>query len=627
MKLATNVAASWLATRTARRLTLACSPYATRTILNLGVEASPAWTGYPPAPLSRDVQAILDLDPFGHVELADPVAVYVASSLEEVRPVLRAAEAAAGAGRWVAGFVAYEAAPAFDAALKVRAGRREPLAWFAAFDRRLEHASASSGDGSVHGLEPDTGMDDYGRAVETIRDAIGRGTAYQVNLTLRLRGRFAGDPVALYRWLHAAQGARRSVYLAMGRRAIASASPELFFERDGDRIVVRPMKGTAPRGRFAEEDARLAAALAASEKERAENIMIADLMRNDVGRIAHHGSVHVDALCTVERYRTVHQMTSTIRGRISRHTSLEEIFAALFPCGSVTGAPKVSAMGLIAALERSPRGPYCGAIGAIAPGGRAAFSVGIRTLALDLETGAATYGAGAGITWASSAQAEWQETIAKTRILDARPPGGLGLIETMRVEDGRCALAPRHLARLVASARHLGFALDERAVGDAIRREVAALAAGTHRLRVVLDEGGAVRFEAAPAPAPAPGPLPVAFAATPVDSRDPLLFHKTTRREVYEARRRERPEAFDVILRNEAGDPTELTIGNLVAEVDGVHVTPPREAGLLAGVFRAELLARGEIVERPLGAAEVRRARRLWLVNALRGWVPIRLAE
>jgi para-aminobenzoate synthetase / 4-amino-4-deoxychorismate lyase len=578
----------------------------------------------------RDVRAILDLDPFGHVELAEPAAVYAADSLADVRPVIRAAEAAAVAGRWVAGFVAYEAAPAFDRALRVRSAGRGPLAWFGAFDRPVEQAPMAAGEvgeARLEGLDPDTSEAGYARAVEAIRDAIARGDAYQVNLSVRLRGRFSGDPAALYRRLHAAQGARRSVFLAMGRRAIASASPELFFERERDRLVVRPMKGTALRGRFAEEDDRIAAALAASPKERAENVMIVDLMRNDVGRVARFGSVRVEELCAVERYRTVHQMTSTVEGRLVPGTTLDDVFAALFPCGSVTGAPKSSAMKLIAALEGSPRGPYCGAIGAIAPGGRAAFNVAIRTVDLDLESGEATYGTGAGITWPSSAEAEWQETLAKARVLAVPTRPGFELIETMRVEGGRCALLPRHLARLEASARHFGFALDASAARDMVLREAAALGSGTHRLRLLLDEGGAVRLEAGAAPEAVAEPLPVALARTPVSAHDPLLFHKTTRREPYDARRAERMDVFDVVLRNEAGDVTELTIGNIVAELDGTRVTPPREAGLLAGVCRAELLAHGEIVERPLQAADLRRAGRLWLVNALRGWVPIRLVE
>jgi para-aminobenzoate synthetase/4-amino-4-deoxychorismate lyase len=281
-------------------------------------------------------------------------------------------------------------------------------------------------------------------------------------------------------------------------------------------------------------------------------------------------------------------------------------------------------MSIIAAEERSPRGPYCGAAGLIAPGGDAAFNVAIRTLDLDLETGEATYGAGGGITWLSSAEAEWEEVLAKARVLEA-PGGAFELLETMRLEGGACALLPRHLERLGGSAGHLGFRFDATAVRDAFAREAAKLCQGGHRLRLLLDEAGHVRFEAAALPPAATEPLPVVLARAPVSRQDWRLFHKTTRREVYEERRRERPDVFDVVLRNEEGEPTELTIGNLVAEVGGERLTPPREAGLLAGVFRAELLARGEIRETPLRMEHLRDARRLWLVNALRGWVPIRL--
>ncbi len=573
----------------------------------------------------QDVRAILDLDPFGHLELAAPVSVFEARSLAEVRPAIRAAEAAAAGGRWVAGMVAYEAAPAFDPAFRVLAPGPGPLAWFGAFDRGADPASPPPGDARLEGLEPDSSGAAFARDVEVIRDAIGRGASYQVNLSVRLRGRFSGDPAALYRRLHAAQGGRRSVFLGMGSRAIASASPELFFERDGDRLRVRPMKGTAPRGRFAEEDDRIAAALAASPKERAENVMIVDLMRNDVGRVARVGTVRVTDLCAVERYRTVHQMTSAVEGRLRSGATLEEVFAALFPCGSVTGAPKVSAMSLIAGLERSPRGPYCGAVGAIAPGGRAAFNVALRTLDLDLRSGDATYGAGAGTTWASSAAAEWAETLAKARILTTPSAPGFDLLETMRIEGGGCALLPRHLARLEASARHLGFALDSAAARGAILEAAAALGPGPRRLRLLLGEAGGIRLEVGDCPEAAPAPLPVALARTPVCPDDPLVFHKTTRRGPLDARRRERPDVFDVILQSESGEVTELTIGNLVAELGGELATPPRASGLLAGVFRADLLARGAIVERTLRVADLRRARRLWLVNALRGWVPIRL--
>ena len=569
--------------------------------------------------------AILDADPFGHLEFVEPRAVLAAATLADVRPIIRAAEAAALSGSWVAGFVTYEAAPAFDTALRVRGPAARPLACFGVFGAPSSSiGTGAGGHASLSSLVPDLSKAEFASSVDRIRAALGRGDAYQVNFTLRLRGRFTGDPAALYRRLHAAQGGRRSAFFQLERRAIVSASPELFFERRAAQLVVRPMKGTALRGRFAEEDDRLAEALAASEKERAENVMITDLMRNDVGRVAQVGTVEVAELCKVERYRTVHQMTSTVRAQLRSGTTLEDVFGALFPCGSVTGAPKPSAMSIIAAEERSPRGPYCGAAGVIAPGGDAAFNVAIRTLDLDLDAGSATYGTGGGITWLSSPDDEWEEALAKARVLEAPEPA-FELVETMRVEDGVCRLMARHLARLEASARHLGFAHDARGTRAALEREMAALGAGSHRLRLLSSEAGDLRFQAGAIPEEPPDPRPVALSPRPVSRHDGLLFHKTTRREVYDTRRAERPDVFDVVLRNEEGGLTELTIGNLVAEIEGERLTPPREEGLLAGVFRAELLARGEAMERTLRADDLRRARRLWLVNAVRGWVPIRL--
>jgi para-aminobenzoate synthetase / 4-amino-4-deoxychorismate lyase len=575
------------------------------------------------------IRAILDADPFGHLEFAEPRTVLAAGSLAEVRPVIRAAEAAAASGSWVAGFLTYEAAPAFDRALRVRGPAPRPLACFGVFGEPTSR-SPGAGDGGrdarLCSLAPDLSKAQFSGSVERIRAALGRGEAYQVNFTMRLRGRFTGDPAVLYRRLHAAQGGSLSAFFQLRRHAVVSASPELFFERRGGGLVVRPMKGTAPRGRFGEEDDRLASELVASEKERAENVMITDLMRNDLGRVAQVGCVEVADLCKVERYRTVHQMTSTVRARLKPGTTLEHVFEALFPCGSVTGAPKVSAMGIIAAEERSPRGPYCGAAGVVAPGGDATFNVAIRTLDLDLEAGGATYGTGGGITWLSSADAEWEEALAKARFLET-PATAFELVETLRVDGGACRLLARHLARLEASARHLGFAHGGGAVRAALEAEMEALGAGPHRLRLLLSEAGQVRFEASNIPEESTDPRPVALSPHPVSRRDPFLFHKTTRREVYDAQRARRPDVFDVLLHNQEGELTELTIGNLVAEIAGERLTPPRDAGLLAGVFRADLLARGEVRERTLREDDLRRARQLWLVNAVRGWVPIRLVR
>ncbi len=570
--------------------------------------------------IGAPVHALVELDSSGWGPLAfgAPRAVIEARALDDVVPALRAAEGAARAGRWVVGFVAYEAAPAFDPALRVRPGPG-PLAWFGVHDAPLPAPPPGSADGRIVDAAPELDAADHAAAVEAIREAVAAGAVYQVNFTFRLRGRLAGDPLALHRRLRGAQGSGDAAYVRTGSHAVISASPELFLLRRGDRVICRPMKGTARRGRWPEEDLSARLQLLGSEKDRAENVMIADLLRNDLGRVAVVGSVEAGPLLEVERLRTVWQLTSTVSARLRPGADLAELFGATFPCGSVTGAPKVSAMRLVAGLERSPRGVYCGAVGAIAPGGDACFNVAIRTAEVDLATGAALYGTGGGITWDSNPAAEWDEALAKTRILESEP-GLPTLLETMRLEGGRVALLDGHLARLSGSARHHGIPLDL----DALRRRIGD-ETGDARLRLLLPPGGPVTVERSPLPEQAPGPVPVTFSAEPVDRRDPALFHKTTRRAPYERRRAERPDAFDVLLLNREGEVTEGTFTNLVAEIDGDRLTPPLDAGLLPGVFREGLLARGEVREGRLHPGDLARARRLWLVNALRGWIEARL--
>jgi para-aminobenzoate synthetase/4-amino-4-deoxychorismate lyase len=379
------------------------------------------------------------------------------------------------------------------------------------------------------------------------------------------------------------------------------------------------MKGTARRGRWPEEDDAARLRLAASGKDRAENVMIADLLRNDLGRVAVTGSVRAGPLLEVERLRSVWQLTSTISARLLPGTELADLLGATFPCGSITGAPKIAAMRFIAALEHSPRGAYCGAVGALAPGGDACFNVGIRTAEVDLGTGAAVYGTGGGITWDSDPAAEWDEALAKTRVLEM-DPGLPTLLETMRLEGGRVALLDGHLARLSGSARYHGIPLQLATVRARISAE-----AGDARLRLLVSPDGVVAVERAPLPPRAVEPVPVAFSAEPVDRHDPALFHKTTRRAPYERRRAERPDAFETLLVNREGEVTEGTFTSLVADLDGERVTPPLDAGLLPGVFRAGLLARGEVRERRLRVGDLARTNRLWIVNALRGWIEARL--
>ncbi len=562
----------------------------------------------------------------GPLAFERPTRVIEARSLAEVQPALAEVEAEVARGRWAAGFLAYEAAPALDRALAGCAPGPSPLAWFGVYDApcALERARWAEGAAELGPLAPDVDRGSYLRAVERIRERIARGDVYQVNHTFRLRGAFRGDPLALYRKLRAAQGGGLGALVHLGDRAIVSASPELFLERRGELVRARPMKGTARRGRFEEEDLAVAAALRASEKERAENVMIADLLRNDLGRVARIGSVRVARLLELESYRTVHQLTSTIEARLGPGVGLVALLAATFPCGSVTGAPKAMATRVIAEEEGVPRGVYCGAIGFAAPGGDAAFSVAIRTVELDLTAGTAVAGVGGGITWSSDPEREWDEALAKAAFL-VEPPAAFELVETLRLEGGRYPLAVRHLARLASSARHLGFPLDAGEVERALGREVEASGGGARRIRLLVAADGAVRTESGALPEPATEPLPVALARGRVSRHDASLFHKTTRRGAYDAARAERPEAFDVLLANEEGELTEFTIGNLVVELDGALFTPPRAAGLLPGVRRAELLARGEVHERPLRVEDLGRARALWLVNAVRGRVPVRL--
>lgn len=282
---------------------------------------------------------------------------------------------------------------------------------------------------------------------------------------------------------------------------------------------------------------------------------------------------------------------------------------------------------IIAEEEIQPRGAYCGAIGFVAPGGGAAFSVAIRTVELDLARGEAVAGVGGGITWSSDPAREWDEALAKGAFLAAGQAGdpSFDLVETLRLEGGAYPLLPRHLARLSSSARHLGFAVDPVEVERALAAERDAACGGSRRVRLRAARDGSIRTESAPLPVPPAEPPPVALARRRVSRRDPALFHKTTLRHVHDGARAERPDAFDVLLANEDGEVTEFTIGNVVVELDGVEVTPPREAGLLAGVMRAELLDRGGVRERPVRVADLPRARRIWLVNAVRGRVLVRL--
>ncbi len=566
--------------------------------------------------------------------LVEPVGVLEARRPSEVPGVIEATESAAERGLWAGGFVAYEAAPGLDPELSVRVRAPDdpfaamPLAWFALFERMEpapppEPPAASPDAPAESPWRPSVDRASYDAAIERIRELIAAGHTYQVNHTIRLRAVIAGEERGFYRDLCLAQRGGFAAFLDLGRHRVLSASPELFFRLEGDRVTTRPMKGTAPRGRWPAEDEEAAARLVASAKDRAENAMIVDLLRNDLGRVCRPGSVGVEHMLEPERYETVWQLTSTVAGELRPGTSVLDVFRALFPSGSVTGAPKIRTMRIVADLEDAARGVYCGAIGYLAPPGsgepRANFNVAIRTVVLDGQTRTAEFGVGGGITFDSSASAEYEEVLAKARVLTTARPA-FELFETIRhdVDEGFRHVA-EHLERIAGSARYFGFRFDREAAVAALKAAVEERLDAV-RVRLTLERNGTLRTDVRDLPGVLDGVVRIALDDEAVDPSDVWLFHKTTRREPYERRRGHRPDVDDVILVNDRGEVTESTVANVAARIGGAWVTPPLDSGLLAGTYRTILVRDGTLTERPVSIGELGAADELALVSSVRGW-------
>lgn len=548
----------------------------------------------------------------------DPVAVVRADRLDEVAAALDKVEQYVHEGYTAAGFVSYEAGAAFEPAMPMRRLDNMPYLWFGMFedvddDRTVELGGASCLDT----LAPTLNEEVYRRAVQRVRDYIAAGDTYQVNFTFPMHGTFSVDAFELFSDLSAAHAtANYKAFVDTGDAKILSVSPELFFSLEGNRLVTKPMKGTSARGLSDEADAAARQALLDSPKERAENLMIVDLLRNDMGRISRTGSVRVRKLFEAERYERVWQLTSTIESETE--AGVPDIFAALFPSGSVTGAPKIRTMQIIQELEETPRGPYCGAIGWWRPGRRAQFNVGIRTMVLD-ASGRATYPVGSGITWDADAQREYAECRLKAENLFA---GGSrdALIETIRLDGGEYALLQRHMSRLRRSAAFFGREVPEAEIREALRTLALRVDPGAHRVRVDVHASG--RYEIDVQPLDRARCFRLRWAPEPVDPAQRLLYHKTSDRSLYEAARASAAPADDVLLWNGRGEATESSIANLVVERGGRRLTPSVSSGLLPGVFREALIERGDIEEAVLQRRDVETADRIWLINSLRGWIP-----
>lgn len=579
---------------------------------------------------TRDPVVLLERgDASGWAAYYRPVEVLSTRRLDEVRSVVERAQTAAGEGFVACGFLSYEAAPAFDPALRAHAPADLPLVWLALFEPgapTLGDLSGIGGEASFTHAEwkPSIEPAEYRRAIERIRGWIARGDTYQVNYTLRLEAAFEGSPLAYFEHLARGHRAGRAAWVDIGRHAFCSLSPELFFDYSDGRITTRPMKGTARRGRTLDEDRSAAERLRASEKDRAENLMIVDMMRNDLGRVARPGSVDVRSLWDVERYPTLLQMTSTVTAESEAPVS--EVLAALFPSASITGAPKARTTELITRLESAPRGIYTGAIGSIGPGRRASFNVAIRTVQVDRERGLAEYGTGGGIVWDSAPEAEYRECLTKALVVTESEPE-FALLETLRWDPaGGFHLLERHLERLSRSTEYFGRRCDLAAVRCRLEEAVGEAGGRPQRVRLTVARDGAIAVESRRLEPAEPSPR-VAFAKRPVDPGDRFLFHKTTHRRVYERARAEIPGVDDVLLWNPRGEVTESTIANLFVERDGELLTPPVESGLLAGTERAELLARGEAREAILYRDDVAGADRILLINSVRGRMSARLIE
>ena len=551
---------------------------------------------------------------FGSLGFAKPSQIVEARALDDVLPLLEFAERAARSGAYVAVMISYEAAPAFDAALCSYQPGEFPLAWAAVFSEALPVDEQWRGSFVSDAWTPQISKTEYDNAVSRIRELIAAGDTYQVNYSFPLTSSFSGDAYAWFRELCLAQGTPYSAYVDLGRYQVLSLSPELFFQRRSEHVTTRPMKGTVRRGRWLAEDEELAQWLQGSTKDKAENIMIVDLLRNDLGKVSVPGSVQVSSLFQAERYETVWQMTSTVESTLRAGTSLVELMSALFPCGSVTGAPKIRTMQIIRELERFPRDAYTGAIGILRPGGDCIFNVAIRTVVIDTQSVVTTFGVGGGVTIDSTAKGEYEECLVKSRFLESKPVE-FELFESMLVEDGEIFLLEQHLERLRRSALFFGFKIPEN-----LRRSVSDLSEGTSKVKISLERDGRLKREVTNI-TDRNRSSRVELATEPVDSSDRFLFHKTTRRDFYTDQLKLRPDCDDVIFWNERGEVTESSIANVVVAIDDRLFTPPVSCGLLAGTFRDHLLAQRTIKERVITIEELKGAKEFFLLNSVQKWI------
>lgn len=581
----------------------------------------------------------------------NPVDIIRADSLEMVESGLRRIDEALSSGHHAAGFISYEAGFAFEKSLPSSRRSDGPYLWFGVYDSPIvydhrkkqfggkenlvpEPPGAYAQSSGISDLRASISKSDYISAVGKIGHYIREGDTYQVNYTFKLRFDFSGDPGALYCRIRNEQHVPYSAFLGLENTSVLSFSPELFFRVEGSQIWLKPMKGTSARGRNPEEDVQRISDLRRSEKNRAENLMIVDLLRNDVGKVAETGSVKVSKLFEVEKYDTVFQATSMIRAKLRKDWLAQDILLALFPSGSVTGAPKIRTMQIIQELEREPRGVYTGAIGFFSPHGKAVFNVAIRTLVLDNLKKTGEMGVGSGIVHDSIPEEEYRECILKAKFV-TEPSLEFKLFETIRWDrrDGLQFLR-LHLRRMRRSAEYFDFRFRLPEIKEALGRCEKGIRrqsnAGPYRVKLTLSRNGAVDVEYSKL-RPLTGVQRVAISQTGTNSGNRFFFHKTTNRDIYDdyVRRAETSGVFDFIFLNERDEVTEGARSNVIIRKDGRFYTPPLSCGVLAGIYREHLLGRKGISpeEKVLLVRDLFAADELFLCNALRGLIKVELVE
>ena len=568
-------------------------------------------------------KTIIDFKQLGQrLIFMNPIKELKTRRLDQVEELLTEIEGWQEKGYYAVGYVSYEAAPAFESKFQVHQAplQKEYLLYFTIHDK-AEQASIPLTYEKVEmpvawqGL---TSEQEYQKAIETIHHHIRQGDTYQVNYTMQLCAELnPEDSLAIYNRLVVEQNAAYNAYVEHDETAILSISPELFFEEHRGELTTRPMKGTTNRGLTLEQDREQAAWLAQDAKNRAENMMIVDLLRNDMNRISRTGSERVEHLCSVEQYSTVWQMTSTIKSQLHEGIGLAELFKALFPCGSITGAPKISTMAIIKATEKAARGVYCGTVGICLPDQRRIFNVAIRTI--QLEGRNAIYGVGGGITWDSTWKSEYIEIQQKSAVLYRKNPR-FDLISTGKVTDGKLTLQDQHLQRLAEVASYFAYPFDQSKLEQELEETCAQLDKGQdYRLRIALKKDGSIELETAPLL-----PLTETFRKAKLVEQtanlaQPFTYFKTSHRPHLTLEQQEQ------IYYNAQGQLLETSIGNLLLELDGKLYTPPAELGLLKGIYRQQLLDEGQAIEKILTLSDLAKADKIYACNAVRGLYELEL--